>query len=91
MLNQTDVERERYESRRKAQLDHNSWLNAARIEGKEMGEKIGLERGEKIGAIHVCERLLNRPETPTSHLASMPLDELNRLAMELQEQFAKKG
>jgi hypothetical protein len=46
MLTQTDLERERYEARRKAQLDYNTGLKVARMEG------------EKIGLIHAFERLL---------------------------------
>src|SRR5207237_4326597 len=35
MLAQTDLERERYEARRKAQLDYNTGLKVARMEGRE--------------------------------------------------------
>ena len=82
MVTQTDLERERYESRRKAQLDHNTIVNVARMEGR--------NEGEKIGAIHMCERLLGRSETPTEQLAALSLDELTRLADELQEQLQKR-
>ena len=34
MLTQTDIERERYEARRKGQLDHDAGLRAARLEGE---------------------------------------------------------
>jgi hypothetical protein len=51
MLTQSDIERERYESRRKAQMDHISAINAARLEG----ELAGREMGELIGAIHLCQ------------------------------------
>jgi len=78
MLKQADSERERYESRRKAQLDDQTRLKVARLEG------------EKIGAIHAYQRLLNRPETPTQELASIPLAELTRLAEDLQEQVLKR-
>ena len=49
MLTQTDLERERYETRRKAQLDYNTGIKVARMEG----------RAEAL--IHLCERLLQRP------------------------------
>jgi len=77
MLTQTEVERERYEARRKAQLDYNTGLKAARMEG------------EKIGAIHLCERILQRPETPTEQLASLSLENLSRLADQLQAEVGK--
>jgi hypothetical protein len=63
MLKQTDVG---YEARRKAQLDYNTGLKVARPERR--------EEGERIGTIHLCERLLNRPETPTDELAALSLE-----------------
>lgn len=99
MLAQTDEERERYEARRKAQLDYNTGLRAARLEGLDEGRMVGLDEGrnvgldegrnvgERIGAIHLCERLLQRPETPTAQLAAMSLEDLTRLANELQAQL----
>jgi predicted transposase/invertase (TIGR01784 family) len=102
MLAQSDAERERYEARRKAQLDINTGMKVARMEGREEGEKIGREegekigreegekigraKGEKIGIIHFCERLLQKPETPAAQLANLSLEELTRLADELQAQ-----
>jgi hypothetical protein len=37
MLTQTDLERERYEARRKAQLDHNTLMYEAQMIGREQG------------------------------------------------------
>jgi len=82
MLAQTDVERERYEARRKAQLDYNTGLKVARMEGR--------AEGEMIGRIHLCERLLNRPLTPTEHLVSRSLEDLIQLADDLQVQVFKE-
>jgi len=98
MLAQSDLERERYESRRKAQLDHNTIVKAAqregreegRQEGREEGRQEGRQEGEKIGIIHVCERLLNRTETATEKLAVLSAEELTRLADELQGQVLKQ-
>jgi predicted transposase/invertase (TIGR01784 family) len=97
MLTQTEEERERYEARRKAQLDHNTIVKVARLEGLQEGRLEGLQEGhqdgrtegEKIGLIrliHFCERLLNRPETPSDELANHSMEELMRLADELQAQ-----
>jgi predicted transposase/invertase (TIGR01784 family) len=79
MLSQTDEERERYEARRKWQLDYNTGMKVARLEGREEG----LGAGVLIGRIQLCERLLQRPETPTEQLAGLPLEELTRRADEL--------
>ena len=94
MLSQTDIERERYEARRKAQLDYNSGLKGARLEGeaeglakgRAEGKAEGLVKGNKIGAIQVYERLLQQPQTPTDLLQSLSLDELTKLAADLQNQ-----
>jgi hypothetical protein len=56
MLAQTDLERERYEARRKALLDYNTGLKVARMEGREEGHAEGRAEGE-ISRIHLCERL----------------------------------
>jgi len=85
MLTRTDQERERYESRRKAQLDYNTGLKVAKMEGRDEGRT----EGEKIGMIHAYEGLLNRPETSTEELARLTLDELNRLSDDLQAQLRK--
>lgn len=92
MLTQTDLERERYEARRKAQLDYNTGMKVARMEGKTEGEIEGEKRGElkgrmegEIKRVHLCERLLRRPETPAEKLAGLSLEELDRMAQELEE------
>ncbi|HEV3438049.1 MAG TPA: hypothetical protein VG122_11860 [Gemmata sp.] len=89
MLTQTDIERERYEARRKAQLDHNSDIKAARMEGEAEGETKGLIKG-KINEIHLCERLLRRSEPPSEQLQRLSLEELTRLADDLQVQLPRQ-
>jgi predicted transposase/invertase (TIGR01784 family) len=79
MLSQTDQERERYEARRKFQLDYNTGLKVARMEG------------EKIGMIHLCERLLRRPETPTEQLIALSAENLTRLAESLEAEVSRQG
>jgi hypothetical protein len=85
MLTQDHLERERYEARRKAQLDYNTGLKAARLEGQAEGEKRGF-----IRIIHLCESWLNRPETPAENLAILSLEDLTRLANDLQAQAQKQ-
>ena len=46
------------QARWKAQLDHNTYMKEARMEG------------EKIGTIQLCERLLTRAATPTEQLVN---------------------
>jgi flagellar biosynthesis/type III secretory pathway protein FliH len=106
MLARTDLERERYEARRKAQLDYNTGLKVARLEGRQEGIQEGRQegiqegrqegiqegqtKGEKIGIIHLCESLLNRPETATAQLAALSIEALARLADDLQSQVLKQ-
>ena len=104
MLSQTDLERERYEARRKAQLDYNTGLKVARLEGREEGREegrlegrqegllTGRQEGQRIGLvgmIHLCERMLGRPETPAEQLTALSLDDLTHLADDLQGQVPK--
>jgi flagellar biosynthesis/type III secretory pathway protein FliH len=96
MLTQTDLERERYEARRKAQLDYNSGLISARMEGKEEGRMEGEEKGrseaERIAAIrliHLCERLLQRSEYSKEELDRLSLSELTRLGNDLEAELLK--
>ena len=81
MLAQTDAERERYEARRKAQLDYNTGMKVARMEGR---------MEEKIHVIQVFERLLHRPETPTEKLAGLTLEKLTGLAEALEAQLLQQ-
>jgi predicted transposase/invertase (TIGR01784 family) len=97
MLAQTDQERERYESRRKAQLDYNTGVKVARMEGRDEGRLEGRLEGrdegrveEKVGVINFCERLLKRAETPREQLASLTFEQLNHLANDLQAQLLKQ-
>ena len=80
MLTQTDHERERYEARRKAQLDYNTGLKVARLEG---------QAAEKIHTIHLLERKLERPETPAEQLVQSSLEELSRLVDQLLTQMSR--
>jgi len=80
MLTQDELERERYEARRKAQLDYDTGLEAAHLEGRREGDARG-----NIKVIHFCERLLHLPQTSAAQLAALTLEELTRLAEELQK------
>jgi predicted transposase/invertase (TIGR01784 family) len=82
MLAQTDEERERYEARRKAQLDYNTGLKAARLEGREEGRE-----EERIHTIHRLEKRLGRPATPPDALAHCSLEELDRIVDDLLDQL----
>jgi hypothetical protein len=82
MWTPAEEERERHEARWKAQLDYNTAMKVARMEGFEEG----YAKGQKIGPIHYCQRLLKRRETPTEQLLTLSIEDLTRMADDLQQQ-----
>jgi predicted transposase/invertase (TIGR01784 family) len=88
MLTQTDLERERYEARRKAQLDHDSMINAARREGQQEGRQEGLKEAQ-IVYIETFERMLGRAETPAAELRARAVEELAQIAEDLLSKLPK--
>ncbi len=91
MLTQNDHERERYESRLKAQRDALSLIEEVNLRAQEIESKRGeiQTRGARIGVIHLCQRRLNRPLTPLEELKALPLDERARLAEQLEQELFK--
>jgi predicted transposase/invertase (TIGR01784 family) len=93
MLTQDDLERERYEARMKVYRDALSLIKANELALQEAerkareGEQQALEKGEKIGIIHLCQRRLNRPPTSREELLTLPLVELRRLAEQLENEL----
>jgi flagellar biosynthesis/type III secretory pathway protein FliH len=63
--------------------------NEGREEGRVEGRYEGRAQGEEIGRIHLCERLLKRPLTPTEQLLSRSLAELVQLGDDLQAQVLR--
>jgi len=91
---QNDIEREKYRARMKAQLDYQTDLVEARMEGKKIGldegEKIGLEKGEikrLIENIRLFQKLLKQTETSTEELGGLSLDDLKTMAERLQQKL----
>lgn len=58
--------------------------------GREEGREKGQEEGLFIGRIQSCQRLLQRPVTPKSELAEMPLHHLKNLADTLEGEVASR-
>jgi predicted transposase/invertase (TIGR01784 family) len=84
MLTQSELERERYEARLKLQRDIYTSTAVARDEG--LAE--GLAKGE-VKRVHFCQRLLQRALTPTEQLLQLSLDELSRLAEQLEAEVSQ--
>ncbi len=97
MLTQSEIERAQYEDRRKAMMDHNSFMRGmereaceARQQGFKVGFKEGIERGKKLSEIayvQMYERLLGRAESPEARLIALPQEQLGRIAKQLLEEL----
>ena len=98
MVSQQELDRFRYEDRLKAERDALYAKNMARhmsekahAEGLKEGHKAGLAEGRKagelIGRIHLCQRALKLPLTPEDELLKTALDELGKLADQLEQQL----
>lgn len=64
-------------------------MHEARQEGRTEGRSEGLREGQ-ISIIRLCEGLLKRTETPIEQLSQLSLEQLTRLADELQQQVQQQ-
>ena len=78
IMSQYEVEWARYQSRLKFQRDQNMYLKDA------------TEKGEILGKITLCQRLLKLPLTSQEDLVARPLDELYAMATDLEQQVAAR-
>jgi predicted transposase/invertase (TIGR01784 family) len=103
-MTQSELERERYESRLKAQRDLAALLQDARSEGLAQGRSEalaearseGLVQGRSEGLvqglirqIHLCQRVLQQPMTANEQLHALPLPDLERLAQDLEDAMTR--
>jgi ribosomal protein L19E len=88
VMTQNDRERELYEGRLKARRDMAAHREGGREEGIKEGIKEGREQERKEAAIHrirVYRQLLKDSPFSEEQLRATPLDELVRLADELEQ------
>lgn len=98
MLAQSDIEREFYEDRLKAQRDERARLQHAqsqgfdrgfgkgRREGHQLGLREGRQEGALMGRIETLQLILGQEQTPRPQLEGMSIEELERLSDELLRQ-----
>jgi predicted transposase/invertase (TIGR01784 family) len=89
MIAKTPEERMRYESRLKAERDVRAYIQDA----EEIGEAIGLEKGQKqmlIQQIQIFEQLLQEPVTPLEELAANEVAALQKRHDELLARIAAR-
>ena len=79
MLAQTDIEREKYEARRKGQLDYTTDMRAER------------RLGMSFTAIRMLQRFLRMPVADIATLEAMPDDDRSRLKMDLTAKARQAG
>ncbi|HJT34953.1 MAG TPA: PD-(D/E)XK nuclease family transposase [Pirellulales bacterium] len=92
MITQSELDRERYESRLKAQLDANSILAEAR-KAREKGLAEGRAEGRaegQISRIQSFQRLLRQPVTDSGRLQTLSFTELESLATRLEAELSQK-
>jgi predicted transposase/invertase (TIGR01784 family) len=90
-MTQSELERERYESRLKWQRDVSTALAEAEQKGHAQGRLEGRVEGRAeghIAQIHMCQRLLGQPLTPAEQLQALPLADLERLTQQLEADLA---
>ncbi len=87
MLAQTDIEREKYEARRKGQLDYTTDMRAER----RMGQAEGEARGEAMATIRLLQRLLKRPVITSEEFGAMSIEELTALEAKLTATARQSG
>ena len=87
MLAQSDIEREKYEARRKGQLDYTTDMRAERRIGRAEGEA----RGEAMATIRLLQRLLKRPATSNEEFGAMSIEELTALEATLTAAAREAG
>jgi hypothetical protein len=85
----SELERDRYESRLKAQRDMDAALDDARNEGWKRGYERGFKK-EAIKSIHMFQRLLRRTLTPPETLAEQETAALERFADNLEAELAAR-
>ena len=83
-------DRHMYDQREKAQRDYEWAISGAREEGREEGERLGIEKGKLAGKIQLLEDLLGGAPTPDSELQSRDIDTLTTALENLQNRLRNR-
>jgi predicted transposase/invertase (TIGR01784 family) len=91
-----------YDQREKAQRDYEWAISGARQEGRQEGERLGLEKGreegkrlgrekgELIGKIQLCQELLGASASTSEELSKLDTDALTMLVGDLQKRLRQR-
>jgi len=100
-ISQSELERQRYLERQRAEQDAASLAEDARVahqvgfdegleQGIEKGIEQGIEKGIQIGRIKLLQQLLEQPETSNEELSRLPEQQLGQLEESLKQQLRGK-
>jgi len=82
-ISQSELERQRYLERQRAERDAASLREEARV-----AHQVGFDKGEVAGRILHLQQLLGQPETPRQELARLDQEDLEDLENSLKQQFS---
>ena len=88
-INLITKDKQMYDLRKKAEIDYNWGLKAAKRGGREEGIEIGENAGrrkELVKTIHFCQLILAVTQTPQAELELFGVDDLDNIATDLQSQ-----
>jgi flagellar biosynthesis/type III secretory pathway protein FliH len=89
MLARVDIQKEIYEGRLKVRRDEQMRLTDTLAEGLAKGLAEGLAKGVLIGRIEFAQKLMRREVTPRATLEAMPLEALEALAAQLEQELLR--
>ena len=84
-VSQTELERQRYLERQRAERDAASLAEDARVAHQE-----GIEKGKRIGRIQVWQKILKQAEASSEELNRRSEEELLQMEESLERQFSEK-
>ncbi len=87
MISKSPEDLQYYEDRSKYLRDERGKLLAAREEGREQGEQIGLAKGALAGKVQLLQELLGDMPTTANELQSLSVDILATQFAELQQRL----
>ncbi len=90
MIARTPEDRQFYEARQKFLHDEQARLIAARQEGREEGERIGLTKGKLAGQIQMLQGLLGESKESDRDLEMLSVEHLQEQLAELEQRFRNK-
>ncbi len=80
-------DKQMYDQREKAQRDYEWVISGAREEGREEGERSGLQKGEIIGKVQMVQELLGDTPSTTDQLAAFDMNALTIQLAALQQKL----